>query len=65
MDVPPLFGWGNILAVLVIVIAVAAVFLVISAAGAAEDDRSEWQAWLDARSRGHEDQAGLPPTNRP
>jgi len=65
MDVPPLAGWGNILAVLVIVIAVAAVFLVISAAGGAEDDRSEWQAWLDARSREHEDQAGRQPANRP
>jgi ABC-type antimicrobial peptide transport system permease subunit len=54
MDVPPLFGWGNILVVVVVVIAISAVFLVIAAAVAARDDRSEWQEWLDTRSRQHE-----------
>jgi hypothetical protein len=51
MDVPPLAGWGHILIVLVIVIAVSAVLLGIAAVVAAREDRTEWQAWLDGRSR--------------
>ena len=50
MTVPPLFGWEVILTVVALVVAVAVVFLVILAAGLADNDRSEWQAWLDARS---------------
>jgi hypothetical protein len=50
MTVPPLFGWEAILAVLTILVAVAVTFLVMGATGAGADERSEWQAWLDARS---------------
>jgi hypothetical protein len=53
MDVPPLFGWGHILTVLTLVVAVALVFLVIAALGSAVSGRREWQAWLDARSGGY------------
>ncbi|MCW2743074.1 MAG: hypothetical protein JWR45_3496 [Blastococcus sp.] len=55
MTVPPLFGWEGILIVLAIVVVVAVGYLVILAAGVAEDGRPEWQAWLDARSGRHED----------
>jgi hypothetical protein len=50
MTVPPLFGWEVILTVVALVVAVAVVFLLVLAAGPADTDRSEWQAWLDARS---------------
>jgi len=55
MTVPPLFGWEAILTVLVVVVAVAVAFLLIGSARADGTERSEWQAWLDARSsrRGH------------
>jgi hypothetical protein len=51
MTVPLLFGWENILVVLVVLVAVAVVFFLASAAGTGEDHRSEWQAGLEARSR--------------
>lgn len=50
MTVPLLFGWEYILAVLMVLVAVAVVSLVIGATGAGGNERSEWQAWLDARS---------------
>jgi hypothetical protein len=49
--VPLLFGWGDILLVLVLLIAAVVVFLLVTASTPAESRRSEWQAWLDARSR--------------
>jgi len=49
MTVSFLFGWQHILAGLVVVIAVAVVFVVVLAAGRGE--RSDWQAELAARSR--------------
>ncbi|SNR24876.1 hypothetical protein [Blastococcus mobilis] len=55
MTVPPLAGWEVILAVVALLVAVAVVSLVVLAAGAAENGRSEWQAWLDARSSRHSD----------
>jgi hypothetical protein len=54
MTVPPLFGWQEIITVLLVLIAAAVAFLVIAAAGAAASGRSEWQAWLDGRSRTRE-----------
>jgi hypothetical protein len=55
MTVPPLFGWGDILAVLGLLVALVVVFLVVTAGAPAASRRSEWQAWLDARSRtGHD-----------
>jgi hypothetical protein len=50
MTVPPLFGWEVILTVLVLLVALAVAFFLASAAGTAADDRSDWEAWLDARS---------------
>ena len=60
MTVPPLAGWEVILTVVALVIAVAVVSLVILAAGAAENGRAEWQAWLDARSSRQGDPATDP-----
>jgi hypothetical protein len=51
MTVPPLHGWVELVALLVAVVTVAAAFLVIAAGWSAFSGRSEWQAWLDARSR--------------
>src|SRR5688572_14421113 len=50
MTVPPLFGWGEILTVLVLLLVLVAVFLVVAAAAPAGTRRSEWQAGLAARS---------------
>jgi uncharacterized membrane protein len=50
MTVPPLFGWGDILAVLGLVVLVALAFFVFSAAGSDARGRSEWEASLEARS---------------
>lgn len=60
MTVPPMFGWEVILTVLVVLVTLAVVFLLASAAGTAADDRSEWQSWLDARSRRGPDRRDAP-----
>ena len=49
--VPLLFGWADILLVLVLLIVAVVVFLLVTASAPAAGRRSEWQAWLDARSR--------------
>lgn len=51
MTVPPLFGWGDILAVLGLVVLVAVAFVVFAAAGSDPRGRSDWEASLEARSR--------------
>lgn len=51
LTVPPLFGWQEIMAVLGLVIAAAAAFLVIAAVATLWTGRSEWRAYLEARSR--------------
>jgi hypothetical protein len=53
MTVSFLFGWQHILTGLVLLIVLAAIFLLVLAAG--RGGRSEWQAFLDARSAGHPD----------
>jgi hypothetical protein len=50
MTVPPLFGWGEILAVLLLLVVVAVAYFVISAAGPDAHGRADWQASLEARS---------------
>ncbi|MFL5515953.1 MAG: hypothetical protein ACJ8DJ_07340 [Gemmatimonadales bacterium] len=55
MTVSFLFGWQHILIGLVLLIVLAAIFLVVLAAGPGR--RSDWQAFLDARSLGHPDLA--------
>jgi uncharacterized membrane protein len=50
MTVPPLFGWGDILAVLALVVLVAVTFFVVTALGADSRGRSEFEASLQARS---------------
>ena len=61
MTVPPLFGWEIILTVLVVLIGVAVAFFLASVSGTAVDHRSDWESWLDARSRRRPD----PPGRRP
>ena len=51
MTVAPLFGWEHIVVVLALAALVAAAWLVIAAARGPVNERSEWHAWLDARSR--------------
>jgi hypothetical protein len=58
MTVPPLFGWEGIILVLALLTAVAVAFLLIGAAGSSARGRSEWEAWLEARSRPRESPAG-------
>lgn len=48
MTVSFLFGWQSILVGLVLLIAMAAVFLLVLASG--RGTRSDWQPFLDARS---------------
>ena len=50
LTVPPLFGWEHIVVVLALAALVAAAWLVIAAARGPVNGRSEWDAWLDARS---------------
>ena len=56
MTVSFLFGWQHILTGLVLLIVLAAIFLLVLAAG--RGGRSEWQAFLNARAAGRPD---LPP----
>ena len=53
LTVPPTFGWQEILTVLVLVVAVAVVFLVIGVVSASLNGRREWEAWLDGRTSRH------------
>jgi hypothetical protein len=64
MTVSFLFGWQGLVTLLVVVIVVGLVFLAISAARSTRDTRSEWQVYLESRSRvpaigePHEEAAG-------
>ncbi|MET0764738.1 MAG: hypothetical protein ABWY29_07715 [Blastococcus sp.] len=49
MTVPPLFGWEVIVVVLLLFVALAVTFFVLSATGRNTSERRELQAWLDAR----------------
>lgn len=55
MTVSFLFGWQHLLTGLVLLVVLAALFLLVLAAGRGR--RSEWQALLDARSLGPADVA--------
>ena len=57
MTVPPLFGWEGIATVLVLLVVLGVAFLVAAMSRAGAGERSEWQAWLDARSSRREDPA--------
>jgi hypothetical protein len=62
MTVPPMFGWQDILTVLVVTILVGVVFLVVGAVLASLAGRGEWQAFLEGRSRRRDaDDAAAPP----
>ena len=50
MTVPLLFGWEFIVVVLLVLVALAVAFFLMSAAGRNVSERAEMQAWLDARS---------------
>lgn len=55
MTVPLWYGWEAILGLLLLAVLGAVVFFLVSASGSAPDERSEWQAFLAARSTGSED----------
>jgi hypothetical protein len=57
MTVPPLFGWEGILTVVAVMLILAVAYLVIMAARTTADSRSEWQAFLAARSPRPQDPA--------
>jgi hypothetical protein len=48
----PLAGWGDILIVLLVLVAVALAFLALLWAGSTTHEREDWQGWLAARSAG-------------
>jgi hypothetical protein len=50
MTVPLLFGWEGIAVAVTVVLVVGAVAFLMLAAGRGASGRSDWQAWLDARS---------------
>ena len=50
MTVPPLFGWEIILSLLLLLVVVAVACFLITAAGPARSERSDWQRFLEARS---------------
>ena len=52
MTVSFLADWENLLTVVLLVVLAAMAFVVLMAAGPARSGRSEWQAWLDARTAG-------------
>ena len=56
MTVPPLFGWENIVLVLVLMAVVGLAFLLHSVARGSVHERADWQSWLEARSN----RPGLP-----
>jgi cell division septation protein DedD len=56
MTVSFLFGWGSLLTGLVLLVALAVIFLLVLSAGRGR--RSEWQAFLDARSLARPDLPG-------
>ncbi|TQN42836.1 hypothetical protein FHU33_2245 [Blastococcus colisei] len=60
MTVPPLFGWEEIATVLVLLVALGVAFLVVATTRAGAAERSEWQAWLDARSSRGQDPPTVP-----
>jgi hypothetical protein len=60
MSVPPLFGWQFLLFLLLVVIVVAVAFFVVTATGSASSERSDWERFLDARSRRPRDRATDP-----
>jgi hypothetical protein len=58
MTVSFLFGWQHILTGLVLLIALAVLFLLVLAAGrGGRAGRTEWRAYLDGRSPGRTDPA--------
>ncbi len=50
LTVPLLLGWEYVAVVLGLVLALVVVVSLVGAARAGRGGRSEWQAWLDARS---------------
>jgi hypothetical protein len=65
MTVPPLFGWEFILVGLLLLVALAVTFFVLSAAGRNVSERAELQAWLEARSQGRGETATDDPGDAP
>jgi hypothetical protein len=50
MTVPPWFGWQDVIVVVVVMAAVGVAYFLVAAARSSAGGRSEWQAYLEARS---------------
>jgi hypothetical protein len=55
MTVPIWYGWEVILGLLLLAVLGAVVFFLVTASGSAPEQRSEWRAFLAARSTATED----------
>ena len=64
MTVPFLFGWEHIVTAVLLVIALAALFLVLTAAGRNVSERAEFQALLAARSHRRSEWVGTAEAGR-
>ena len=62
LTVPPLHGWVVLLVLLGLVIVVAVCFLLVGAGTPSDSRSSEWEAWLQGRSRRRREDAGEPMT---
>ena len=56
MTVPVWYGWEGILVLLLLAVLAAVAFFLITAAGSARGQRSDWQAFLAARSNAPQDE---------
>ena len=55
-----LFGWEGVITVVAVMVAVGVLYLLVLASRTSSDSRSEWQAFLEARSGRREDPAAGP-----
>jgi cytoskeletal protein RodZ len=65
LTVPPLFGWEALLVLLAVLVAVGVLVAVVGTARAGATGRSEWQAYLAARSSGRAESGDDTSSGRP
>lgn len=65
LTVPPLFGWEGIVVLLVAAVVIGVGYLVLSALSASRRPSTDWDEWLQGRSRPRHDAVdgpGAPPS---